>query len=44
MLRACPPDISSLRKLMEEFTAELTPFVTPGMKPARRYYTPVVPH
>jgi hypothetical protein len=40
LLRAGPPDISGLRKLMEEFTAELTPFMTPGKKPAHRYYTP----
>lgn len=37
-------DIAALRKLIEEFTAELTPFVTPGKKPAHRYYTPVVEH
>jgi hypothetical protein len=43
-LRAGPPDLPALRKLMEEFTAQLTPFVTPGKKPAHRYYTPAVPH
>jgi hypothetical protein len=37
-------DSTALRKLIEEFTTELTPFVTPGKKPAHRYYTPVVPH
>jgi hypothetical protein len=37
-------DMAALRKLIEEFTTELTPFVTPGKKPAHRYYTPVVAH
>jgi hypothetical protein len=44
LLRAGPPDIAALHKLIEEFTAELTPFVTPGKKPAHRYYTPAVEH
>jgi hypothetical protein len=37
-------DMAALRKLIEEFTTELAPFVTPGKKPAHRYYTPDVPH
>jgi hypothetical protein len=44
LLRAGPSDISALRKLIEEFTAALTPFKTPGMAPAHRYYVPEVPH
>src|SRR5438874_10939746 len=42
MLRTSPPDFAALRKLMEEFTAEPSPFVTPEKKPAHRYYTPAV--
>jgi hypothetical protein len=44
LLRAGPPDIPALRRLIEEFTAELTPFRTPGKAPAHRYYTPTVAH
>ena len=40
LLRAGQPDIPALRKLLEEFTAQLTPFKTPGKAPAHRYYTP----
>jgi hypothetical protein len=43
-LRAAAPDIPALRTLLEEFTAELTPFKTPGRAPAHRYYTPAVAH
>jgi hypothetical protein len=44
LLRAGTPDVPALRKLIEEFTAALTPFKTPGMAPAHRYYTPEVGH
>ncbi len=44
LLRTGPPNIPALRKLIEEFTAALTPFKTPGRAPAHRYYTPEVPH
>jgi hypothetical protein len=37
-------DMAALRKLIEEFTAELAPFAIPGKKPAHRYYTPAVAH
>jgi hypothetical protein len=37
-------DIPALRKLLEEFTAELTPFKTPGKAPFHRFYTPEVAH
>jgi hypothetical protein len=43
MLRA-GHDMAALRTLIAEFTTDLTPFVTPGKKPAHRYYTPDVPH
>jgi hypothetical protein len=44
MLRTGAPDSAALRKLIEEFTAELTPFITSGKKPAHRFYTPLVAH
>jgi len=44
LLRAGQPNIPALRKLLEEFTAALIPYKTPGKAPAHRYYTPEVPH
>jgi hypothetical protein len=35
-------DTASLRKLIQEFTEDLFPFITPGKTPAHRYYTPKV--
>jgi hypothetical protein len=35
-------DMEGLRKLVQEFSGALTPFITPGKTPAHRYYTPKV--
>jgi len=35
-------DTESLRKLIQEFTEDLLPFITQGKTPAHRYYTPKV--
>jgi len=35
-------DMAGLRKLIQEFTAALVPFITTGRPPAHRYYTPKV--
>jgi hypothetical protein len=43
MLRA-GHDMAALRKLVLEFTTDLTPDITLGKAPAHRYYTPAVPH
>ena len=37
-------DVDALRKLIQEFTGELIPFITPGKTAAHRYYSPSVPH